>query len=273
MSLRALIVCYVFPPVGGAGVQRVLKLVKYLPRHDVTPAVLTARAPSVPLVDASLERDVPAGTEIVRARTLEPGYSAKQLAWRVRAQAAGEHNARHKLKQGLLNLGRRLLVPDPQVLWLPAAQLALARRLCSNTPDDAVLISGPPFSPFLLAALARLKPGTAVVLDYRDEWTTTASAYEMSGAGRPSALLERAVLHAAHAVTTATEEFRSALLARFAFLDPERVVAIPNGYDPDDFPSELPEPPRERCVVSYAGTVFRLTSAQGLLAGVQLAPP
>jgi glycosyltransferase involved in cell wall biosynthesis len=266
--MRVLIVCYVFPPVGGAGVQRVLKLVKYLPRYGITPAVLTARAPSVPLVDPSLVRDVPAGTEVVRARTFEPGYAAKQLAWRVRADTTPSAGA--KLKQGMLGLARRLLVPDPQVLWLPAAQLALARRLCSSAPDDVVLISGPPFSPFLLAALARLRPGTAVVLDYRDEWTTTAGAYEMGAASHAGALLERAVLRAAHSVTTATEEFRAALLARFDYLDPERVVAIPNGYDPDDFPSELPVPPSDRCVVTYAGTVFRLTSARGLLAGVRL---
>lgn len=268
MTLRALLICYVFPPVGGAGVQRVLKLVKYLPRYGVTPAVLTARAPSVPLTDASLERDVPVGTEVVRARTFEPGYAAKQLAWQVRA--AGGGGPAQRLKQTVLGLGRHLLVPDPQVLWLPAAQLALCRRLLSQRPDDVVLISGPPFSPFLLAALARLRPTTAVVLDYRDEWTTTSSAYEMGAASRASAWLERAVLRAAHMVTTATEEFRAALLERFDFLAPERVIAIPNGYDPDDFSAELPALRSDVCVLSYAGTVFRLTSARGLLAGLRL---
>src|SRR6185295_9483613 len=59
--LNALVVSYAFPPVGGAGVQRVTKLVKYLPSYGVTPAVLTVRNPSVPLRDESLERDVPAG--------------------------------------------------------------------------------------------------------------------------------------------------------------------------------------------------------------------
>ncbi len=266
--MRVLVVCYVFPPVGGAGVQRVLKLVKYLPRFGVTPAVLTARAPSVPLRDASLESDIPTGTEILRVRTLEPGYAAKELAWQ--ATASASRGGLSSVKRALVSFGRRLLLPDPQVLWLPAAHLALARRLCSARPDDVVLISGPPFSPFLLAALARLRPGTAVVLDYRDEWTTTSSAFEMAGSERASALLEQAMLRICHAVTTATEEFRSTLLARFRFLDPARVVAIPNGYDPDDFPPELPEPPTDRCVVTYAGTVFRLTSARGLLAGLRL---
>ena len=66
-------------------------------------------------------------------------------------------------------------------------------------------------------------------------------------------------------MTTATEAFRDRLLADFRFLDPARVHAIPNGYDPDDFPGDRPPPPADRFVVTYAGTVFKLTSARGLL--------
>ena len=265
--MRVLLVSYAFPPVGGAGVQRVLKLAKYLPRFGVAPSVLTARGASVPVLDPSLEREVPPSVEVLRARTFEPDYSKKELAWQA---ARGTKTLGSRAVGAAARLARRLLVPDPQVLWLPAAGLALARRLASRRADDVVFISGPPFSPFLLAGLARLRPGTGVVLDYRDEWTTTSTMYEMSAAAAPSALLERRLLAKAHVVTTATEDFRSALLARFPFLDEHRVVTIPNGYDPDDFPAELPSPPLDRCVLAYVGTVFRLTSARGFLRGLAL---
>ncbi len=266
--LRSLVVSYAFPPVGGAGVQRVLKLVKYLPSHGVTPTVLTVDNPSVPVHDESLGRDVPELTEVLRAPTFEPGYSAKRLAWNAAADGAPGVLARGK-KQ-LVNVARQLLVPDPQVLWLPSAGLALGARLASPAADDVVFISGPPFSQFLLAALGRLRPKTAFVLDYRDEWTTTRGVYEMGGSARAGAWMERAILRAAHAVTTATEAFRSELLSRFDFLDPSRVHAIPNGYDPDDFPTPLPSPRTDRFVLTYVGTVFRLTSARGLLDAVRL---
>ncbi|HVY29699.1 MAG TPA: glycosyltransferase [Polyangiaceae bacterium] len=266
--LRALVISYVFPPVGGAGVQRVLKLVKYLPQHGIEPVVLTAESPSVPVADASLLRDVPASTEIVRARTLEPGYAAKRAAWQ--AQASRPGSSTPSLQRRLVEWGRKLLVPDPQVLWLPAAHWALARRVGSRRPDDVVFISGPPFSQFLLSGMSCWRPGTALVLDYRDEWTMTSTAYEMSGQARVSQHLERAIVQRAHAITTATEEFREALLQRFRFLDPARVHAIPNGYDPDDFPETLPSPPTDHLVLSYTGTVFRLTSAQGLLQALAL---
>lgn len=256
-ELRALLVSYSFPPVGGAGVQRVVKLAKYLPQHGVRPAVLTVRNPSVPLRDESLLADVPPGVPIERATTLEPGYGAKQQAWRARASVTA-------------TIARNLLFPDPQILWQPAAHAALLARVAAGR-DDAVLVSGPPFSQFLLAPLARAS-GLGVVLDYRDEWSTLRASYEMGRSAVARVLgdpLEAALLRRAHAVITATEEFRENLLARFPAIDPGRVHAIPNGYDPADFPDPLPGPPNDRFVVTYAGTVFALTSARGFLAAVR----
>src|SRR6187549_3719812 len=123
--MRVLLVSYAFPPVGGAGVQRVLKLAKYLPRFGVYPSVLTARGASVPVHDRSLEREIPSSVEVVRARTLEPDYSKKELAW----QAARDTKTfRARAIGAATRLARKLLIPDPQVLWLPAAGVALARR-------------------------------------------------------------------------------------------------------------------------------------------------
>ena len=76
---RVLYVAYLYPPVGGAGVQRTAKFVKYLPHYGWQPSVLTVANPSVPLLDASLADDIPAGAVIRRARTLEPGYALKAV--------------------------------------------------------------------------------------------------------------------------------------------------------------------------------------------------
>ena len=263
--LRALVVAYAFPPVGGAGVQRVLKLVKYLPSYGISPSVLTVDNPSVPLFDASLARDVPPGVTVIRAPTFEPGYAVKAAAWS--ASVAAKPALVPRLRQRLVQLAKLLLFPDPQVLWQPGAQRALCKRLFGETPDDVVFVSGPPFSQFLLGPLARLRRGTAVIFDYRDEWSTLNQSYEMAGRGtaKAAALLEGQLLRSAHAVITATEAFRIELLRRFSFLDPEQVHVIPNGYDPEDFPRTSPVPPVDRFVLTYAGTIFRLTSAEGLI--------
>ena len=269
--MRALLVSYVFPPVGGAGVGRTLKLAKYLPDTGVQPSVLTCANPSVPVFDESLMRDVDPDMEIVRARTFEPGYGLKKATWE--SDSGARRSGMRSLVGRAGGLARAALVPDPQILWQPHAQLVLARRLAGARRDDVVFISGPPFSQFLLAPLARARRPTAVVLDYRDDWATYRNTYEMMG--RASAVvgagLERGLVRAAHAITTATDAFRDRLLADFPFLDPTRVHAIPNGYDPDDYPpaEELPGPPADRFVLTYAGTLFKLTSPQGLLGALR----
>lgn len=269
---RALLVAYAFPPVGGAGVQRMSKLAKYLPLHGVTPEVLTVANPSVPLTDESLSRELPKDLVVHRARSLEPGYGAKKAAWEAAAADAKKTKptAKQKVVRFASGLVRQLAFPDIQLLWMPGAHLALGKRLLAKEPPDAVLISGPPFSQFLLAPLARTR--SAVVLDYRDEWSLIRGAYEMTRSSVASLVgdpLEAALLRTADMVTTATEEFRENLLRRFPFLDPTSVVAIPNGYDPADFPKELPKPPTDHFVISHVGTVFKLTSPAGVLGAVR----
>ena len=85
---RALFIAYTFPPVGGAGVQRTTKFVKYLPQFGWDATVLTAGNPSVPVRDESLCRDIPPSTHVVRARTFEPSYAAKRSLTQDAAQDA-----------------------------------------------------------------------------------------------------------------------------------------------------------------------------------------
>ena len=282
--MRALLVCYFWPPTGGVSANRVLKLSKYLPEHGIEPAVLTSTNPSVPLVDESLLRDVRPDMEILRARTFEPGYSMKAAAWK--SSTSTRPSLRQRVVRTAAAIVKSALIPDPQLLWQPGAQQTLAGRMLSRDAEDLVFISGPPFSQWFLAPLVRLlrRRRTAVVLDYRDEWITYRSSYEMMG--KVGALLggpmENTLIRFAHGITTATDEFRDNLLAEFPFLDPDTVRAIPNGYDPDDFSGDLPEialgPDRtgsrndsatNRFVITYAGTIFKLTSARGLLGAVR----
>lgn len=262
--LRAVLVAYQFPPTGGVSVARVLKLCKFLPEHQITPTVITASNPSAPLHDDALLGDA-RGVEVIRVPTLEPGYWLKRASWMAKAKGSSSPS----FGRSLLSVGRAMLAPDPQVLWQPAAQRALRRRLARGA--DLVFISAPPFSQFLLGPAARRRPGTAVVLDYRDEWSTYRASFEMMGRlqSKIGDWLEPALIRSAHLITTATEAFRQELLRRFDFLAPEQVVAITNGYDPDDFPAEKPDPPKDHFLLTYAGTVFALNRSPGFLGAIR----
>ena len=212
------------------------------------------------------------------AKTLEPSYAVKQAVWKADADTATSDSSAsvssrqspiNWLKRAVVKAARSALIPDAQVLWQPGATLALRRRL-ADVGDDVVWITGPPFSSFMLAPLAH-GSGAAVVLDYRDEWKTLRETYEMSSplVARAGAALERRLLGFADAITTATPAFRDALLAEHAFLDPNRVFVVPNGFDPDDYPDDLATPPEDEFVITYAGTVLTVTSPGPFLDAVR----
>ena len=69
---RVLLITYYWPPSGGAGVQRVLKLVKYLREFGWEPVVFTAKDAAYPIVDESLLQDVPDDQEVWKGDIWEP---------------------------------------------------------------------------------------------------------------------------------------------------------------------------------------------------------
>ncbi|MBN1503981.1 MAG: hypothetical protein JW952_02840, partial [Candidatus Eisenbacteria bacterium] len=72
MSRRVLMLAYFFPPLGGGGVQRTSKFVKYLPDSGWTPVVVTVKEGAYWVADGTLAGDVPAGVEVVRTSSLSP---------------------------------------------------------------------------------------------------------------------------------------------------------------------------------------------------------
>lgn len=65
---RVLIVAYLFPPIGGIGVQRALKFAKYLGDHGWKPIVLTTSEAASATMDEALMAEIPDDVEVVRVR-------------------------------------------------------------------------------------------------------------------------------------------------------------------------------------------------------------
>ncbi|HRH12157.1 MAG TPA: glycosyl transferase family 1, partial [Bacteroidia bacterium] len=69
---KVLILTYYWPPSGGAGVQRWLKFVKYLREFGWEPVVYTALNGEMPVIDPSLEKDIPEGITVLKNPIWEP---------------------------------------------------------------------------------------------------------------------------------------------------------------------------------------------------------
>src|SRR5262245_3203915 len=194
---RVLVLAYRFPPQGGGGIQRTLKFVKHLRTYGWQPVVHTVSNPYNPLRDESRLAQVPADVRVYRTPTFEIEHGQAGLSWvrglvkRRRAgssaptaraaapddagdDALGERELRRRRGgrfAGLQDLvWSRLLVPDPQIAWFPAA---FARRLSIIRRERiaAIYSSTPPHSGQVLALALQRRTGLPWVAHLRDVWT------------------------------------------------------------------------------------------------------
>ena len=273
---RVLFISYPFPPVGGAGVQRTTKFVKYLSEFGWLSSVLTVANPSVPALDHSLVKDVPAHTLVRRARTWEPSYSAKSaLAGAGNGEARRTGNLKGMLKSAVHWAARLALQPDPQILWMPGA-IGEGRKLLAEAPHSAIVASGPPFSTFLIGASLSRHSGLPLVLDYRDEWDISNAYLENKRLDRFSLSLQsrmqRSVVRTARVLMATTRCSANALnIVRERARSKAEVTWIYNGYDPEDFQGAQAEPAsaKQTYQLAYVGTLWNLTSAEPLVAAVE----
>ena len=67
---NVLVIAYVFPPIGGGGVQRTLKFVKYLPAFGWRPLVLTSKQAVFDYFDHTLVDEIPSEAKVYRTTSL-----------------------------------------------------------------------------------------------------------------------------------------------------------------------------------------------------------
>jgi glycosyltransferase involved in cell wall biosynthesis len=235
---RVLVLAYYFPPVGGAGVQRTLKFVKYLETLGWDATVVSTRSRAYGARDESLLADIPESTRVIRTRALP---LARYLGY-----------ALHRLR--LTRLRAFVLWPDGGLGWMPFAFVAGLRAVRRDRPD-VLLSSSTPYGSHLVALLLARLTRLPWVADFRDEWS--ANPYLV---GQPrmltrlSQIAERRITHRATRVVVVADYFN---LAGLAADDPRRVEVL-NGVDEADVAQRVRLPPRDRFVLSHVGSVYEL---------------
>lgn len=273
MLKKILVISYIFPPIGGAGVQRTLKFVKYMRKYGYEPIVLTVEKGSVPLRDPSLLADIPDGLDVVKASTLEPSYGVKEFI---------SNNKKSFYKKQLEKVARNILIPDPQVLWLPGL-IGKVLEIKKSTKDlRLIYVSAPPFSTLVAAVITKKILKLPLVCDFRDEWVGFLHGSSWSGAGerqrlgsRLELLLEKSVIRNSDAVITASPGYVASFREKYGDRAADKTLCITNGFDPDDIPGDedleiyrdLFRPGKMN--ILYMGTLWRATSLTYFLKGLR----
>jgi glycosyltransferase involved in cell wall biosynthesis len=286
--LKVLLVVYAFPPAGGVGVLRAASLARYLPAEGIQLDVLTTRNPSSVGTEQSLLQEIPEEVVIHRTVTLDIPFSLKKklkglISGSKASSAPSAANSKPQRKPSFLkSVLQDLLLPDPQVTWLPILTSA-ARRIVVERKIDLVLITGAPYSNYLLAERLRKRfPHLAIVLDFRDEWLATSfgvASFQFSRSKRAHEFAVHAEANAvksATAVVAVTEAARREIHSRYPH-DPEsKYHHIPNGFDATRLrlsPPASSSEPESKILVTYVGSVYTSTEPTTLVEALASLPP
>lgn len=210
---RVLVLAYYFPPLGGAGVQRTVKLLKHLPSLGYEPIVVTG--PSGASIDwappdASLENELPAGLAVHRVAEPRPAMPGR---WAARAD-------------------RWLDRPDRIGSWWSRS----AEQTALDVEDvDLVYATMSPFETAQPAQSVARRRDVPWVADLRDPWALDEwTVYPTAIHRRRDVRRMQAALRSAAAVIANTPEAERAIAHRFPKMA-ARLSVVPNGWDAADF--------------------------------------
>ncbi len=259
MKKRALIITYYWPPSGGAGVQRWLKFVKYLPQFGWQPVVYVPENPEYPVIDHSLEKDVPDSAEIIKNKVWEPYELYKKFVGlkkdeRINAAFLSERKKPKLSEQLAVWLRGNLFIPDARRFWIRPSIKFLLDYLRQN-PVDVIISSGPPHSMHLIAKALKERLHLPWLADFRDPWTGIDFYQDLKltpAADRKHKRLEKEVLKTADRVVVISEGMKK----DFEQILPRDYEVITNGFDEEDMPSGQIVPD-QKFSIAHIGTLAK----------------
>ncbi|SHI84802.1 Glycosyltransferase involved in cell wall bisynthesis [Hymenobacter daecheongensis DSM 21074] len=270
--MRLLVITYYWPPSGGAGVQRTLKFVKYLPSLGVDCTVITVdpERGAYPVLDASLAAEVPAAVRVIRTGTTEPFGSYQKLTGRKQIPYGGFANeSKTSFQQQFFKFVRgNVFIPDPRRGWNAHVLRACEALFAAGERFDAVLTSSPPHSTQLIGLALKKRYGLRWLADMRDPWTNIYYAKELNQTAAArwlDARYERQVLEQADEVLVTSPDTKRLFLGKSAKLTDAKFHVLPNGYDESDF-REPSAPPTDALLITHTGTISEIYHIELFLA-------
>jgi len=217
---KLLVHSYHFPPIGGSGAQRPLKMVSELTRLGYQSVVITGAGATTDRwapEDATLLAELPSRLEVVRLpREGEPLRS-----------------------DGLRGFSERWLgVSAPWNAWWAASSYQQALEAGGDV--DLIYVWMQPYASAEVGASLSTTLRRPWVADLGDPWALDEMMVYPSALHRRLAVRRmRELLSTASAIVMSTREAVRRLLRSFPELADRPVVAIPNGFDPADFGGPL----------------------------------
>ena len=267
---RVLIITYYWPPSGGAGVQRWLKLSKYLCDKGVSVHVLTVDEDYASYfhIDKSLLADIHPRLTIHKTKSIEPIKAYQKLVGKKNVPTAGFSNVDNtKWSQKLINSIRsNLFIPDPRKGWVKYA-VKKGLDIIQKENINTIITSSPPHSSQLIGLKLQQQSSVKWIADLRDPWTDI-YYYDILGHSRFSKRIDQAyekkVLIKADEIITVSHGLKSIFSSKDNIIDSNKIHVVYNGYDESDFKDATKSPQSSQFTLCYTGTMSDLYQPQAI---------
>lgn len=269
MMKKVLVTSYFFPPLGGGGIQRVLKFVKYLPEFEWEPIVLTVDQGGWTVNDKTLaDENYLSERKIIR---LEAPETARHFNLRKKALLTFRDKSQKRLLQF-----KHFFTPDPMMNWADLAGKRLGEIIKSEN-IDLVYTTCPPLSGNKIGYIAKKKFGIPWVADFRDSIETSLvpdlwRSRLKSFFGRK---YERMAVQTADKVLAINAPILDYLCENYGKAARNKIEIISNGYDEKDFSSINEADVKkvsnaEKFVLTYTGGFQGVRTPEYFLQGLDL---
>jgi glycosyltransferase involved in cell wall biosynthesis len=264
---KVLIIAYLFPPIGGGGVQRALKMAKYLGQFGWEVHVLTVEPSHHVSLDHSLLDQLPKDVHIHRSKELQlwnrsaktenptkitptptptpapaPAPAPADMSIQVTEGAQSSTDSKtsppkRSIKQFIIALLKKMknsfLVPDDQILWYPFATRK-GLSIMKEHQIDVIFSTSGPYTNHLVGRYLKRKTGKAWIADFRDPWTQNMHHTNAPWRVKLEEKLERQVLRESDCLLTVTKSFANNFKQKYP-KEIKRLEVIHNGYDREDY--------------------------------------
>lgn len=237
MRRKVLVIAYYWPPAGGGGVQRWVKFVKYLREYGWEPIVYTAENADYPILDPSLNKEIPDGIEVIRRPILEPYNLFRKLKGMKKTDRMDPSFLSQGKKMGLKEkiavwIRGNFFIPDARCLWISPSVRYLVHYLKVN-PVDAIVSTGPPHSCHMIGLALKQKLQVPWIADFRDQWTQIDYFEDLHLSRRAIGKhksMEKSVLDNCDTIVTVGPHLAHGL----KMLTGNHIEVITNGFDEQD---------------------------------------
>lgn len=225
---KALIITYYWPPAGGSGVQRWLKFVKYFREFGIEPVVYTVENPNYPIIDESLQNDIPKNITILKYPIWEPN-NLLAFFGKKKTESAGFLDPNPGFFGKIMQYIRaNYFIPDARKFWVKPSVQYLKKHLSENK-IDIVITTGPPHSLHLIGLKLKEQINVKWIADFRDPWTEIDYFHQLplsASAIKKHHFLEEEVLKKADAVLVVGDTMKR----KYDKFN-SNVVTVTNGFD------------------------------------------